>query len=99
MMPDFDPGALETLLALAVEHNNRDLWVIIPRKAGSIEPVQLATYANEQGTLDGKPIPVHHLIATIAGAKIDTLRQPRKIVCSRPNSRSRASYSYATASC
>jgi hypothetical protein len=71
MMPDFDPGAFETLLALAVEHNNRAVWVVIPRKAGSIEPVQLATYANGQGTLDGKPIPVHHLIATIAGAKID----------------------------
>lgn len=71
IMPDFDPGALETLLALAVESNSRGLWAIIPKKAGSIEPVQLATYADEQGTLDGKPIDVHHLIATIAGEKTD----------------------------
>lgn len=71
MMPDFDPGAFETLFALAVEHNNRGLWVIFPKKAGSIEPVQLATYADERGTLDGNPIAVHHLIATIAGAKTD----------------------------
>jgi len=76
MMPDFDPGALETLLALAVERNSRGLWVIIPKKAGSIEPVQLATYADEQGTLDGKPIAVHHLIATIAGAKTDLFVSP-----------------------
>lgn len=71
MMPDFDPGALETLLALAVEHNNRDLWAIIPKKTGSVEPVQLTTYADEQGTLDGNTVAVHHLVATIAGTKAD----------------------------
>jgi hypothetical protein len=67
-LPDFDPGALETLLALAVAHNNRDLWAILPKGQGSIEPVELATYADEQGTLNGKPVTVHHLVATIAGA-------------------------------
>ena len=76
MMPDFDPGALETLLALAVESNSRDLWAVIPKKAGSIEPVELATYADEQGTLDGKLIAVHHLIATIAGEKTDLFASP-----------------------
>ena len=35
-LPDFDAGALETLLALAVTHNNRDLWAIIPKQAGSV---------------------------------------------------------------
>jgi hypothetical protein len=70
-LPDFDPGALETLLTLAVTRNNRDLWAILPKEAGSIEPVQLATYADQQGTLDGKPISVHHLVATIAGATTD----------------------------
>jgi hypothetical protein len=74
--PDFDPGALETLLALAVTQNNRDLWAILPRQSGSIAPIQLATYADEQGTLDGKPIPVHHLIATIAGASTDLFSGP-----------------------
>ncbi|HEX8713052.1 MAG TPA: hypothetical protein VF730_14330 [Terracidiphilus sp.] len=76
MLPDFDPGALETLLALAVEHNNRDLWVIIPKKEGSVEPVQLATYADQQGTLDGNAVAVHHLVATTAGAKIDLFSGP-----------------------
>lgn len=75
-LPDFDPGALETLLALGVSQNNRDLWAIIPKQAGSIEPVRLATYADEKGTLDGKPITVHHLVATIAGANTDLFSGP-----------------------
>ena len=75
-LPDFDPGALETLLALAVTHNNRDLWAIVPKKAGSVEPIQLATYVDEQGTLDGRPIVVHHLTATIAGAVTDLFSGP-----------------------
>jgi len=75
-LSDFDPGALDTLLALAVAQNNRDLWAIIPKKAGSIEPIQLATLADEKGTLDGKPIAAHHLVATIAGARTDLFSGP-----------------------
>jgi hypothetical protein len=75
-LPDFDPGALETLLALAVAHNDRDLWAIIPKQAGSVAPITLATYADEQGTLDGKAIPVHHLVATINGAKTNLFSGP-----------------------
>lgn len=66
-LPDFDPGALQTLLMLAATQNGRDLWAIIPKQAGTVQAVQLATYADEQGSLDGKPIAVHHLAATIAG--------------------------------
>jgi hypothetical protein len=75
-LPDFDPGAIETLLALAVNRRNRDLWAIIPKQAGSVEPVLLATYADQQGTLDGKPIVVHHLVATIAGGTTDLFSGP-----------------------
>jgi hypothetical protein len=79
-LPDFDPGALGTLLALAVNNNNRDLWAIIPKQSGSeadsIVSIQLATYADEQGTLDGKAIAVHHLVATIAGAKSELFSGP-----------------------
>jgi hypothetical protein len=75
-LPDFDPGALETLLALAVSHNNRDLWAIVPKQAGSVAPISLATYADEQGTQDGKPITVHHLVATIRGANTDLFFGP-----------------------
>jgi hypothetical protein len=75
-LPDFDPGALETLLSIAASSNNRDLWAIIPKQAGTIEPVQLATYPDENGTLDGKPVSVHHLIATIAGSTTDLFAGP-----------------------
>jgi hypothetical protein len=75
-LPDFDPGGLQTLLTLAERENNHDLWAILPKEAGSTEPVQLATYADEQGTLDGQPIAVHHLIATIAGADTDLFAGP-----------------------
>ena len=75
-LPDFDPGAFDTLLALAVARNNRDLWAVIPKKAGTIQPIQLATYADENGTLDGKPVAVHHLVATIAGARTDLFSGP-----------------------
>jgi len=75
-LPDFDPGAMETLLVLAVARNNRDLWAIIPKKEGSIEPIQLATYADEQGALDGNPVVVHHLVATIAGKETDLFSGP-----------------------
>jgi hypothetical protein len=75
-LADFDPGALVTLLALAATQNNRDLWAILPKNAGTIEPVQLATYADQQGTLDGQPITVHHLVAAIAGANTDLFSGP-----------------------
>ncbi len=68
-MPDFDPGAFETLLALAAERNNRGLWAIIPKQSGAIAPIQLATYEDQQGTLNGKTITVHHLVATIGGSQ------------------------------
>jgi hypothetical protein len=79
-LPDFDPGALETLLALAVANNNRDLWAIVPKQVGaqaaSILPITLATYADEQGTLDGKPVVVHHLVSTVAGVTTDLFSGP-----------------------
>jgi hypothetical protein len=75
-LPDFDPGALETLLALAVARNNAGLWAIIPKQEGSIESVLLATYADMQGTLNGKPITVHHLKATMGGAATEIFSGP-----------------------
>jgi hypothetical protein len=75
-LPDFDPGALQTLLTIAATNNSRDLWAVIPKQAGSVSPIQLATYRDEEGTLDGKPITVHHLIATIAGTATDLFSGP-----------------------
>ena len=75
-LPDFDPGALDTLLAVAAKNNNRDLWAIIPKQAGSVEAVRLATYRDEQGTLNGSSMTVHHLVATIGGADMDLFSGP-----------------------
>jgi hypothetical protein len=77
LLPDFDPGAFDTLLALAAAHNNAGIWAVIPKQNGSETPVTLATYADEQGTLDTNPITVHHIVATIAGAKTDLFAGPR----------------------
>ncbi len=77
LIPDFDPGALETLLALSVAHNNSGLWAILPKQAGSTVPIRLATYADERGSLDGQPIAVHHLVATIAGSNTDLFSGPQ----------------------
>jgi len=70
-LPDFDPGALETLLAVAADQNNGELWAIVPKQTGSVEAVELATYADEQGTINGQPVTVHHLVATVSGARTD----------------------------
>jgi hypothetical protein len=79
-LPDFDPGALETLLALGVSRNNRDLWAIFPKQSGDqpalVAPIQVATYADEQGTLDGHSVTVHHLVATINGATTQLFSGP-----------------------
>ncbi|HTX76914.1 MAG TPA: hypothetical protein VMD29_11970 [Terracidiphilus sp.] len=75
-LPDFDPGALQTLLDLAATQNNRDLFAILPKQAGSVVPVELATYADEQGTLDGKPLTLHHLRASFGGGNADLFVSP-----------------------
>lgn len=71
LLPDFDPGALQTLLVLAVEQNNSNIWAIIPKGQGSIQAVTIATYADEHGTFNGKPVTLHHLAATINNQPID----------------------------
>ena len=70
-MPDLDPGALETLLALAARRDNRGLWAIIPKDGGSIKPIVLATYADQQGVFNGQAVTIHHLVATIGSTKME----------------------------
>ena len=76
-LPDFDPGALQTLLALTVTQRGSDLWAIIPKRSGSVVPVVMATYPQEQGTLNGKPVLVQHLTATIDGERTEIFAGPR----------------------
>jgi len=71
VLADFDAGALEALLHRAAKNNGRDLWAIVPRQTGSIEEIRLGTLPDENGTLDGKQLTVHHLSFTLAGARIE----------------------------
>jgi len=77
---DFDPGALETLLTLGVSRNSHDIWAISPKQSGNqpatISRVQLAYYPDEQGTIEGQPVTVHHLVATVADATTDLFTGP-----------------------
>ena len=75
-MPDFDPGALQVLLKLAAPVNNHDLWAIIPKQTGLVAPLRIATMADEQGTLDGAPIAVHHLTVTNDTEKTEVFSGP-----------------------
>jgi hypothetical protein len=70
-LPDFDPGALETLLALNAAQNGQNLWAIIPKRAGSIAPITITADTAEQGTLNGQPITVQHITAKFSGAKME----------------------------
>lgn len=75
-LPDFDPGALQTLLNLGAAENNRDLWALIPKQTGSITPLRIATDADMQGTLDGRPVEVHHLTLTYDSNKTELFSGP-----------------------
>jgi hypothetical protein len=63
-LPDFDPAGLQVLLSLGAASNNRDLWALVPKQTGSVAALRVVTKADEQGTLDGKPVTVHHLTVT-----------------------------------
>lgn len=75
-LADFDPGALQTLLNLGAAHNNRDMWALIPKQTGSIIALRIATNADMQGTLNGKPIDVHHLTVTYGSDKTELFSSP-----------------------
>ena len=75
-LADFDPGALQTLLNLGATINNRDMWALIPKQTGSITALRIATNADMQGTLNGKPLGVHHLTVTYGSDKTELFSGP-----------------------
>ena len=75
-LPDFDPAALQVLLNLGAANNNADLWALIPKQTGSIAALRVATDADMQGTLDGKPITVHHFTVTGDTGKTEVFSSP-----------------------
>jgi hypothetical protein len=74
--PDFDPGALQTLLNVGAAHNNRDMWAIIPKQTGSIAALRIVTNRDEQGTLNGQQIAVHHLTVNLDTDKTEIFSSP-----------------------
>lgn len=76
-LPDFDPGALETLLALDAARNGQNLWAIIPKRSGSVVPLTITTDNPEQGSLNGQPITVRHITAGFSGDKIELFASPK----------------------
>jgi len=75
-MPDFDPGALQVLLKVAAQVNNRDVWALIPKQTGLVSALRISTMADEQGTLDGAPITVHHLSVSGDSDKTEVFSGP-----------------------
>jgi len=76
LLPDFDPGALQVLLNLGAAHNNLDIWGLIPKQTGSITALRIATDADMQGALNGKPLTVHHLTVTYGTSKTELFSSP-----------------------
>jgi hypothetical protein len=74
--PDFDPGALQVLLNLGAAHNNAGLWALIPKQSGSVAALRIATNADMNGTLDGRPVTVHHLTVTGTNSKSELFSGP-----------------------
>ncbi len=75
-MPDFDPGGLQVLLNLGAAHNNADMWALVPKQTGSIVAMRVATDADMQGTLNGKPLAIHHLTVTYDSSKVEVFSSP-----------------------
>lgn len=74
--PDFDPAALQTMLSLGALRNNRDLWAIIPKQAGSVTALRIATKPDEQGSLNGQQTPIHHITVTADADTIEIFSSP-----------------------
>ncbi len=74
--PDFDAAALQTVLNLGALHNNRDLWAVIPKQSGSVEPLRIVTKQDEQGTLNGQQTPIHHVTISTGADTIEVFSDP-----------------------
>jgi len=68
LLPDFDPGAL----TLALRINTPDgLFALIPKQTGMESSLTKTANPDQQGTLNGKPIPVHHYTLNSDAGKIE----------------------------
>jgi hypothetical protein len=63
--PDFDLASYDVLLSLAAGHPGTPISALIPKQTGILNAATLAPQADVQGTLNGKPLTLHHTSLTI----------------------------------
>lgn len=68
-LPDFDPAAAQLIVTETATYQN--IWVLIPKKTGLLDSVQVVKHSPGKGTLDGKAISVQHFTVTISGLSSD----------------------------
>ena len=75
--PDFDLAAYDILLNLAARHPGTPISALIPKQTGILSTATLAPQADVQGTLNGKALTLHHILAHHwLGSKRTLLRLP-----------------------
>lgn len=65
LFPDFDLSSYEILLRIAASSPGAQLQALIPKETGSLSPITLAAEPDQQGTLSGASVTVHHTSMTI----------------------------------
>jgi hypothetical protein len=76
LLPDYDPSALQSLLLETVVHPaEKDLYlVLVPGQRPGEDPVPALWLTNQpdaHGTLDGKPLTLHHFILRLYKSQYD----------------------------
>ena len=68
LLPDFDPGALTLALRISAPDG---LFALIPKQTGMESALAKTTNPDQQGTLNGRPVPVHHVTLNSDAGKIE----------------------------
>ena len=76
LLPDYDPSALQSLLLETVAHPaEKDLYlVLVPGKnpgEDAVPALWLTNQPDPHGTLDGKPVTLHHFILRLYKSQYD----------------------------
>jgi hypothetical protein len=76
MLPDYDPSTIQSLLLETASHPaEKDLYLaVIPGRRQDADPVPALWLTNQpdaHGTLDGKPITLHHYVLRLYKSQFD----------------------------
>jgi hypothetical protein len=74
--PDFDLSSYDILLSLAARHPGSPISALIPKQTGILSSATLAPQADVQGTLNGKPLTLHHTSLTIGSVVSELYYSP-----------------------